>query len=303
MVTPWDSVDLFHSLDVTDMSLGLSGRAAITKYRHGTKNDKGAVEMPASHGVAQSQLIAGLHKALDISFKKPLPSRFFLPDVFGTEPFYTAGISRAYNNRASPDELRDVIRLRVATEVTPAANAVAHAEQFFAIDCNAFVGNYLGVSPNFAIFSYVNGYGTAAKIPGASSDIYAARAAVPLPQHTDPNNVKCGDVLVNFNAKSKLQWVHIALIQSWTYTPPKDGAKHGKAVMSIGEWGGDNSTSPHKVPESEVEVLNDSFVPGYTRKFVGYKAANGDFKVVLDSFRLRNAYLPRGWEIAHNEGV
>jgi hypothetical protein len=191
----------------------------------------------------------------------------------------------------------------VATGATSAARAVAHAEEFFAIDCNAFVGNYLGVSPNFAIFSYVDGYGKAEKISGAGADIYAARSAVPLAQHTDPANVQCGDVLVNFNGKSKLKWVHIGLIQSWTYTPPKNGAKRGTAAISIGEWGGDNSTSPHKVPESEVEVLTGNFIPGYAKQFVGYKAANGDFKVVLDSFKLRNAYLPRGWDIAHNEGV
>jgi hypothetical protein len=303
MVTPWDFVDLYHSLDLTDISLGLSGRASIHKYRHGKKNEKGAVEMPASHGTAQQQLIQGIYKALKMSWKQPLPARFYLPDHFGSEPFFHAGIARAYNNRASPDELRDVIRLRVATGVTSAARAVAHAQEFFAIDCNAFVGNYLGVSPNFAIFSYVNGYGNAKTIYGASRDIYAARSAVPLTQHTDPNSVQCGDVLVNFNAKAELKWVHIGLIQSWTYTPPKDGAKRGKAVLGIGEWGGDNATSPHKVPESEVEVLTGNFIPGYSKSFVGYKAANGDFKVVLDSFKLRNAYLPRGWEIANTEAV
>lgn len=294
MVKPWDYVDLFHSLDLTDVSLGLSGRASITKYRHGQKNDKGAVEMPASHGTAQAQLTEGLHRALKLSWKKPLPSRFYLRDPFGDEPFFTAGIGRAYNNRASPDELRDVMRLRVATGVTKAASAAAHAEQFFAIDCNAFVGNYLGVSPNFSISSYVDGYGNAKSIPGASADIYASRSSVPLPQHTDPGSVQPGDVIVNFNAKKK--WVHIGLIQSWTYNPPK-------ASISIGEWGGDNAASPHKVPESEVEVLTGSFIPGYARSFVGYKAANGDYKVVLNSFKLRNAYLPRGWEIAHNEAV
>lgn len=303
MVTPWDFVDLFHSLDLTDMSLGLSGRASITKYRHGQKNEKGVVEMPATHGTAQAQLTDGLHRTLKISPKQPLPTRFFLPDHFPGEPFFRAGIARAYNNRASPDELRDVIRLRVATGVTKPERAVAHAEEFFATDCNAFVGNYLGVSPNFAIFSYVDGYGKAKTIYGASSDIYAARSAVPLEQHTDPSSVQCGDVLVNFNGESKFKWVHIGLIQTWNYTPPKNGAKNGKAVLSIGEWGGDDSKSAHKYPPSEVEVVTGNFISGYSRQFVGYKAANGDFKVVLNSFKLRNAYMPRGWEIANNEGV
>jgi len=302
MVTPWDFVDLFHFLNLTDPAIGLSGVASITKYRHGEKNKDGAVVMPASHGVAQSQLYGGLQRALKISPKKQLPPRFFLPE-FGTEPFFAAGIARAYNNRASPDELRDVMRLRVAAGVTPAARAVAHAEQFFGIDCNAFVGNYLGVSPNFAIFSYVDGYGNAAKIPGASADIYASRSAIPLAQHTDPNSVKCGDVLVNFNVKAKLKWVHIALIQSWTYTPPKNGAKQGTAVLTIGEWGGDDSGSPHKSGEKTVEVLTGKFIPGYSRSFVGYKADNGDFKVVLNSFKLRNSYNPRGWDVANTEGI
>ena len=119
MVTPWDYVDLFHSLDLTDMSIGLSGRAWITKYRKDVKGESGAVTMPSTHGVAQAQL-----------------------------------------NDA------------------------------------------------------------------------AAKSAVPMAQHTDPASVQCGEVLVSFNADAALKWVHIGRVQSWTYTPPKNGAKHGTAVTA-----------------------------------------------------------------------
>lgn len=191
----------------------------------------------------RDRLIAAIKKVLKIKHTPPLISNYdwfaFAPgDPIQTgEPFYWQSIRRAFGFKGSPSEMHEVLRLAcrigrigagkdVAGQPAAAMSMATYAKQFFSLDCNGFVGNYWGLSPevhqsNWAVITsktearvlknttggnYWNGWGMAA---------VRTLDYIPLTPRMAASEARSGDVLVVH--KDGISWSHIALVDhvSW----------------------------------------------------------------------------------------
>jgi hypothetical protein len=209
-----------------------------------------------------------------------------------TEEFYAGSLHRAYENRASPDEIVDATRLAVLVgRVTP-EKAIQYAEDLFALDCNTFVGNYLGVSPSTAIFAYVNGYGTKAP-SGATPDVLKSMALVKCPPRSDPEKIAAEDIIVSYDPAKK-EWSHIALVNGIKLDKP---GKNGEitATVDICEWGTAGDLSRHHNTAKPTLTVGKGPVSS-TVDVVGWKTDKGGMRYFLDGSAF--ASVPaRGWGI------
>ncbi len=247
-MTPYQYVDVYHGLKVEDPRLGLSTQLDITKYRSGW--------FPEDNAEATRVLDAVARKCCKLKKgNAELPATFTIPSdprVDPAEEFYCAGIRRAFCSRGSPDEMRDALRLAVLGGITDAGGAKSYGEKWFGSDCNAFVGNYLGLSPMIGIPGYAKGYGQKGTIAGAGKDIYACRDLLPLPPRADPTEIASGDVIVTYGSlhpKHNWRWRHIALVEDIVVSD--GGRAEGEAgvwdaQLRIAEWGDKGGVAKHK---------------------------------------------------------
>ncbi|MCU0635338.1 MAG: hypothetical protein MUE41_10745 [Gemmatimonadaceae bacterium] len=235
MATPYEYLFSYHPLVFNDVALGLSGTADITRYISGMK---------AENQAEWAGLLGALQRKLGKAWGGNAPT-FTIPNdarIDAGEEFCKASIMRVFFGRSSPDEMRDVLRLAVwSGRITLPVTAAHYAQKWFGSDCNSFTGNYLGISPSMAIFAYARGYGSAKAIPGASPDVYASRARLPLPPVARPDEIATGDVLITFGTPDRVgnRWRHIALVESCMVT--HDGA----LVLSLAEWGTKGTIDRH----------------------------------------------------------
>lgn len=168
------------------------------------------------------------------------------------EPFYWQSVRRAFGFKGSPAEMRAVLQLacrlgRVGTGKDVAGQPAAvptmagYAREFFGLDCNGFVGNYWGLSPevdqaNWASISagteakvhrkvdalgYWNGWGRAALL---------TLDYIPLAPRRDAKEARTGDVIVVL--KDGSYWSHIAVVDHVTWA---DGSEVNWRVVEYGE--------------------------------------------------------------------
>jgi len=191
----------------------------------------------------RDRLIAALKKVLKIKHTPPLHSNYdwfaFASDdpIQTSEPFYWQSIRRSFGFKGSPSEMCDVLRLAcrlgrigvgkdVAGQPAATTTMATYAKEFFSLDCNGFVGNYWGLSPevhqsSWAVItpsteslvlkktaggSYWNGWGMAA---------VKTLDYIPLTPRMAAREARSGDVLVVY--KDGMSWSHIALVDhvSW----------------------------------------------------------------------------------------
>ena len=233
-MTPFQFVDRYHLLRVADGKLGLDVTAKLSKYRAGWFQED----------IAEADKVLGIiaSKYLKLKSAYKLPPEFFIPDAAvadTSEPFYPAGIRRAFASRGSPDECVDALRLAVMAGRCKPANAQAYAEKWFGQDCNAFGGNYLGLSPMIAIFAYALGY-DGVNLQGSRS-LEATKDYLPLPPVQD-TNVRMGDAILTYGSKDSrgFRFRHMGIVQAFTVKSlgDKEGdATVGLCDVSIAEWG------------------------------------------------------------------
>lgn len=191
----------------------------------------------------RDRLIACIKKLLGIRGTPSLHSNYewfaFAPGdpIKTTEPFYFQSIRRAFGFKGSPREIHDVLKLacrmgRIGTGkdilgMPCAANSMAmYARENFGLDCNGFVGNYFGLSPevdqsNWADITaatekkvirntgdghYWNGWGVAA---------VKTLDYIPLTPRKSASEVRTGDVIVVL--KDNSYWSHIAVVDHVTH--------------------------------------------------------------------------------------
>lgn len=297
MSTPYEYLFTYHPLYFEDPALGLSGVGNIKRYISGMKPDN-----QAEWGL----LLGALQKKLGKdwggnapSFKIKGDSRF---DV--SEDFYKASIMRVYFGRASPDEMRDVLRLALwAGRITLPVTAGHYAEKWFGSDCNSFVGNYLGISPSMSIFSYARGYGPSKQILGASADVYASRDRLPLPPVARPEDITCGDVLVTYGSPDAVgnRWRHIALVESCLVTVD------GGILLSIAEWGTEGGIDKHFTRNVKKKVSTTWKCPELPSRtlvsFDGTDPGGEPAKRIFLSGSSLSELPSRGWAVNGREGV
>lgn len=247
-MTPFQFVDTYHNLPVNDSRLGLNVNLDLKVYKSGWFPDDQTKATQVLDAVARK--CCGLKRG-----NADLPAVFRIgadPRVDPTEEFYCQGIRRAFGGRGSPDEIKDALRLAVLGGVTTHSQAKKYAEDQFGQDCNAFVGNYLGLSPMLAIPAYALGYGRG-PIAGGTRDIDACRDLLPLPVRDDPTKVVPGDVIVTWGSlhpTHKWRWRHIALVEELKNVSNR-GTKEGEAAiwgaeLKIAEWGTAGGRAKHQ---------------------------------------------------------
>ena len=246
--TPAAFAARYHRLGILDARLGIAASLDIQNYISGWK---------AENQTEFYRLLSGLARKLKL--KSPAAVRaqsqpFFItghPDrIDPGEEWYDASLSRAYAGRASPDEISDAVRLAVFCGLTK--DPVAYGQKWFGLDCNAFVGNWLGISPSTGIFAYAHGYGKGDKISGASPDVYTTRARVPLTPITDPAKIECGNVVCTFGSKDArgFRWRHIALVED---IKPQGGSQY---QLWLAEWGTKGNIEKHRTPPAKPKLVD-----------------------------------------------
>jgi hypothetical protein len=237
----------------------------------------------------------------------PVPDIFMLDDdrIGPSQVFYRASIRRAFDGRASPDDMIDTVRLAVWSKLTKPHEAALYMRKWFGQDCNAFVSNYLGVAPYFSIEAYAKGYGNQPKISGGSADVYAARSTVPLQPRTEFADISTGDVLVTFGQADYrgVRWRHIALVESWTLDKWSDDEASG--IISIAEWGNKGGMDAHRSIDKRVLVRRGKLCPALDRTVIAFPSdlyGSGAIRLFLNATPL-DKYESRGFLVANVEGV
>jgi len=245
--TPAAFAGRYHKLGIIDARLGIAVSLDIQNYISGWKPE---------HNTEYYRLLS--HLAAKLKLKSPAQVRALTqpfhitghPDrIDPLEDWYDPSLSRAYAGRGSPDEISDAVRLAVFCGLTK--DAKAYGQKWFGIDCNAFVGNWLGISPSTAIFAYGLGYGKSAKLAGATPDVYTTRNRVPLTPITDPQRLECGNVVCTFGVKDArgFHWRHIALVED---VKPVQGDQY---QIWLAEWGKAGDIEAHRTAPASPKLV------------------------------------------------
>ncbi len=296
MVGPLQYLSMYHSLFMSDLPLRILGYADIRRYISGE---------PADGVRERGYLLSAIAKARKDSSGSAVPSLFSVPAGYGipaSEEFCRYSIRRSYAGRGSPHEMFDTVRLAVAFGfVKHPISAGGYAVKWFGSDCNAFVGNWLGISPSISVRSYLCGYGSGA-IPKSVPSVEATRNCVPLKPIASIGEITQGTVVVTYGPPrkgSKKVYKHIALVESLA---PATGGKHR---LELAEWGAPGGFETHhnthfvkiesawRCPEREGTKL---------LSFEASAEEGPNHRFFLDHRSL--AHLPyRGWEVNKQWGV
>jgi hypothetical protein len=307
MATPEDYLRRFHAMSVVDARLGINAAFDITRYISGM-DSKGELEKNKISGIIAGRYFGSKHFSVSDLIKQSQPFRIKTETrIDANEPWTYGSIQRAFGGRASPGEFADGLRLAVLTGRCKAANAAAYAAEHFGLDCNAFVGNWLGVSPSTSINAYVHGYGS--KAPGgASPDVLVTKDIVQLPPIDDPAKIKRGSVLVTYTSEKDgrgMHWRHIALVQSIQHLTKDD------YNITLAEWGKEGPFETHMTRNRLVTITDDKQPKGREgkeepfmvkgRKTLAFHARWGKhhlpaLRMFLDSTSL-DWCEHRGWEV------
>ena len=300
--TPAAYAARYHTIAINDLKLGIAATIDIQNYISGWKPE---------NQTEFYRLLSGL--AGKLKLKSPAAVRaqsqpFYItghPDRINPgEQWFDASLSRAYAGRASPDEISDTVRLAEFCGLTKGLGAKAYAEKWFGLDCNAFVGNWLGISPSTAIFAYGLGYGNSEKLSGASPDVYVTRNRLPVAALTDPAEINCGTILCNFGEKDArgIRWRHIALVEK---IEPVEGTKYR---LWLAEWGQRGNIEAHRTSPSKpnlVDITLGKFcaeLPG--RDVLAFNGGkDGKFKRIFFDHHTMDDIEHRGWHVGGMYGV
>ncbi len=293
----------YHAIDITDLRMGLLGAVDIRRYIAG---------WPAENMGEYMNVLSVIATWLKLKGPTLVPGEFSIPNnprVDPSEIFYKATLRRAFEGRAAPDEIRDAIRLSFLTGRFrfPVA-AQAHADRWFGLDCNTFVGNYCGISPSTAISAYARGY-RRTELGGATQDVLTSMGLLPMAPVASLDQIRPGTVLVTFGTPDKKgnRWRHIALVQSFTPAVGMTAAGGGSgAYLSLAEWGRAGNSDAHIVAPALVHVKPYACpeLPGQTcLAYPGHDPSGGPGqRIFLDASRF-DAFEVRGFQVYNADGV
>ncbi len=288
-MTPSQYVYLYHNLFVADRLMDLFHMANIWMYVSGGNSVTSGESYKLLEAIGKMVKSKGMPP--DIFYIKDNPKAD--PD----EPFYKASIKRAYAGRGSPEDMRDTLRLAWLVKNCNGMSPAKYAEGWFGQDCNAFVGNYLGISPNHPIRAYANGQ---SEFSTESERVTASLLPLPLMERID--QIQTGTVIITYEDGGARPFRHIALVESFSKTGPE------KAMIGITEWGEPSkSLSGHAKPPQEVKLKEGLQCKGLLswkkKNVIGWHEKSGKhLRFFLDSSPLASL-KPRGWHVGNREGV
>jgi hypothetical protein len=301
MATPEDYLRKFHALSVMDARLGINTSIDITRYISGMDAD-GKTEWGKVCGIIAGRYFGSKYWSVSDLIKQSQP--FYIKGeklIDPNEPWTEGSIRRAFGGRASPGEFADGLRLAVLTGRCKAANAAAYGKKHFGLDCNAFVGNWLGVSPSTSISAYAHGYGKSTP-KGATKDVLVTKDMVQLPPITDPADIRQGTVVATFSEKGGVgdsHWRHIALVQSIDHLNKND------YNITLAEWGSAGLFETHMSRNRLITITEDKKRKGTDEEMLKGKKTlawhtswlgKSALRVFLDSSSL-DWCDHRGWEV------
>jgi hypothetical protein len=244
-MTPFEFADKYHQLQVEDSLLGLNVNLNISKYKADWAQED------VNEASAVLDLVA--KRFLRLRGVGDVPAVFQIsnnPKVDPSEQFCCAGIRRAFASRGSTGEMADALRIAfLVGRATPTPKE--YAEKWFGQDCNAFAGNWLGLSPMIAIGAYATGTGL-----GTTYSEQDCRSFLPLPPRNDESQnlwgIQMGDALLTFGEQDKrgIPWRHIAIVQSLT-------GSLGSATLYMAEWGEKGGKPQHNHGPYPITLIPD----------------------------------------------
>ncbi len=303
-MSPEDFLRRYHPISVVDTRLGINCTVDVTRYISGM-DEKGNTEWGKICGILAGRYFGSKFWSVSDLIKQTQPFNIKGEKLIDPNEQWTEGaIRRAFGGRASPEEFADGLRLAVLTGRCKAAKAGDYGAEHFGLDCNAFVGNWLGVSPSTGIAAYVNGYGKG-PLSGATRDVLVTKDIVQLPPVTDPKDIRQGTVVATFTESiggpGKNGWRHIALVQSCMQLSAD------KYRLTLAEWGRAGPFESHMTRNRDITVTTDKkpkgknaeVLPG--KKTLAFHTTWGKddepaLRVFLDSSGL-DWCASRGWEV------
>jgi hypothetical protein len=138
-----------------------------------------------------------------------LPMTFYIRKDWrmdDTEVFYRHSLRRAYLGKGSPEEIIDALRLAslcglIKSGRAGASDLATYVSTYIGLDCNGFVGNYFGLSPEVKPRAWAQGM----KVPaddsakakaGITKAIELTLAHFPLTARTAARDIAPGDVVI-----------------------------------------------------------------------------------------------------------
>jgi hypothetical protein len=251
-VSPQEFMRGYHTIVVNDSKLGISAPINVTKYISGGTSAARSELGTVGGRIAGAYFGSSKWSVSDL-IKQSQP--FYIKGskvISSDEPFTYGALQRAFLGRGSPDEMIDAVRLAVAVKRCKPNEVTAYAQKWFGSDCNAFVGNWLGVSPSTSISAYANGYGGG--VPsGATPDVLVTKDIVHLPPITDAAKISEGSLVLTFGTPTKSSpshWKHVALVQS--IRP----AGTNKYYLTLAEWGHEGNFESHMTRDKLVTLTD-----------------------------------------------
>jgi hypothetical protein len=275
-MAPSDYVDLYHSFN--SWSLDAPCLGSISRYISGS-----GLKQRSEYEMVMSQVITKFK--LQAKSVYSLPPTFYIkghPVIDASEPFYRESIKRAFDGRGTPEECRDALRMAVLPGRCSPLATVNYVKDWFGLDCNTLVGNYLGISSGCAIFAYVVGYGKGA-LGGGTPAEEASRQYLPLPP-SDINTIGEGSVLVTYSPEKAgmKRWEHIALIDTFVLQGLPNGDT-ARGSMTIVEWGTQGGQSVHVSSGVDRPLIRRSYVAERADlKFWGFASGTSSTRIFLN---------------------
>jgi hypothetical protein len=155
-----------------------------------------------------------------------------LANIDKGESFSESSFIKAFLGKGSPDDIAATLRIglavgRIGMGADPngmhaaAATPGQYVSKFISLDCNAFVGNYLGTDTETRPRSY----------------------AVATRCRQNVADVRPGDLAVTFTTDGKAE--HIAMIQEWSPAGAGTTPNSTRCMITIVEWGEAGDESKH----------------------------------------------------------
>lgn len=241
VMSPAEYTKQYHNLVVNDPRQKLFEVVNITRYQNG-----GREETNKEYWTLIGQLAKILGRKVE---KHTAPFYFPKDDVMNTvEQFYPNSIRRAFWGKASPDEMRDTLRLayrcgRIGRKAVHRTLS-SYAKAFLGLDCNALVGNYHGISPGLNIKFWAEGKADVEKLSlaqrlklGWDQAEMLSRPFFPLVPRQSAREVRAGDVLVT--VISGTIYKHVAMVDE---VAPVDDQR---VTLRVVEWGDEGGEAHH----------------------------------------------------------
>lgn len=242
-MTPRQYLSHYHNIELTDARLGLNELVDVQKYHSGYDDHR------------RAEFFALSTKLLPlVGNVKHLPGNFTIgrdPRIDADEQFHAQSLIRTYAGKASPNEIWDTLRLAwLCGRITPGATGIKdYVNKYVGTDCNGFVGNYLGLSPEVKPRIWAQGSPgfapevvTQGSISPVATLLTLGLLRGPLTARRAPGEIRSGDIVVTVvNDGPIYSHEHIALVD-----------RYDNGVLSLAEWGqaGDFAThaKDHKNP-------------------------------------------------------